>query len=167
MNGRKILLVFHSSFIAHCSSLPPEQPQRGRWTSTGKRLVQRNLWVAVDHAAEGPPARPADRRQRDANADGPGPQPLLGEDFPEADSTQDQHHVQEREEDHAKLVVQAALSVPGVPGARVGLDLRNASPFFRFPLRCRGEECPPCARGRVERIIRGNGRPLPGSCGPR
>ena len=155
MNGRTTLLVFRSSFIVHRSSFLPEQPQRGRWTSTGKRLMQRSLWVAADRSAEGPPARPAKRRQKARDADQPGPQPPLGADLPEANSTQDQHHVQEREENHAKLVVQAALSVPGVPGTRVGLDLRNASPFFRFPLRCRGEECPPCARGRVERIVRG------------
>src|SRR5438128_396379 len=134
MNGRTTLLVFRSSFIVHRSSFLPEQPQRGRWTSTGKRLEGRWLSVAVDRSAEGPSARPANRRQRDTDADQSGPQPPLGEDLPEANSAQDQHHVQEREEDHAKLVVQSALSVPGMPGTRVGLDLRNASPFFRLPL---------------------------------
>ncbi len=134
MNRRKTLIVFHSAFSIHHLSFLPEQPQRGRWTSTGKRLVGRSFSVTVDRPAQGPSARPANRRQKARDADRPGPQPPLGADLPEANSTQDQHHVQEREEDHAKLVVQSALSVPGVPGARVGLDLRNTSPSFHLPL---------------------------------
>src|SRR5436305_13630860 len=63
------------------------QPQRGRGTSTGKRLVERRLSVAVDRPAEGPSAPPANRWQRDADADRSGPHPLLGEDLPEANST--------------------------------------------------------------------------------
>src|SRR5689334_14551069 len=180
MNDERKTRTVFLSFIVHRLSFLPEQPQRGRWTSTGKRLEGRWLSVAVDRPAEGPSARPANRRQRD-DAGRSGPQPPLGEDLPEANSAQDQHHVQEREEDHAKLVVQSALSfpltLPSPPSDGGEGRVRGNEGWFGSPQRFAFlPPSPACRSGRGVlapgeglrwKNRGGNGCPLPGSCGPR